>query len=75
MSDAVYFPHECAEHEWYEASSYKLANGTRVVAYGCTRCNAAKQENGVAETPTIAWYREAKSSDELIDFLAGNRRK
>lgn len=73
MSDAVYFPRKCEEHEWYEASSYKLANGMNVIAYGCKRCNAARQE--VSEPPTIAWYREAKSPEELIDFLAGNRRK
>jgi len=34
-----------------------------------------RQRKGLsADTPTIAYYKEAKDADEIVEFLAGHRR-
>jgi hypothetical protein len=38
-------------------------------------CDACRRKIEGTTQPTIAWYREAKSTDELIDFLASSRHK
>ncbi len=42
MSDAVHFPRECKTHTWYVVTTYMIGS-KRLTAYGCTKCNAAKQ--------------------------------
>lgn len=75
LHDQLYVP-TYADHL---AEHGALCRGQRDVAskglFRRVSWRKAKRLSRSAAAPTIAWYREAKSPEELIDFLAGNRRK